>query len=84
MYSSVADITAISTVRISQVVVHLIDSCRTTVALSLRCRVTAIAVQRAVTKASRYRLAIPALAIESASLIACSRSVITTLNPRPA
>jgi hypothetical protein len=65
-----------------QVVVHPIDSYRTTIVLSLRRRVTAIAAQRAVTKASRYRLAIPALAIESASLIAYSRSVITTLNPR--
>jgi hypothetical protein len=82
MYSSVAEIAAISAVRISQVVVHPIDSCRTTVALFSRRRATAIAVICAVAEASGYRLALPALAIAFASLIACSRSAITTRGPR--
>jgi hypothetical protein len=83
LYSSVADIAAICAVRMSHVVVHPIDSYRTTVALFSRRRATAIATHRAVTEALGYRLALPTLAIASASLIACSRSTIATLNPMP-
>jgi hypothetical protein len=81
-YSSAAAIAAISAVRMPQVVDHPIDSCTTTSVLSLRRRATAMAAHRAITEASEYRLAIPALAIEFASLIARSLSEMTTLNPR--
>jgi hypothetical protein len=84
MYSSAAEIAVISAVRISQVAVHPIDSCRTTIALFSHRWATAIAALCAVAEASGYRLALPALAIAFASLIACSRSAITTRGPRPA
>jgi hypothetical protein len=82
MYSSIAKITAISTVRISQVVVYLRDSYRTTVALFLRRRTTAIAAICTVAEVSEYKLTLPTLVIAFASLIAYSRSTITTRGPR--